>query len=1034
MLLLASEIRMTGLAALLLLAAPFSLPGAATFTRLYSFPKGAVKPQTSLVLGTDGNFYGTTPGGGTSDSGAVFRVSPTGEEATLYNFSGGTDGLTPGTALIQGSDGNFYGTTKFGGQLGGPNDPQGAGLGTIFKITPAGVLTTLHNFVGGNDDGSRPQGALLQGDDGNYYGTTAAGGPDDRGTVFRMTPAGALTILYSFTLAQFSNGYNPTAALVKGADGNYYGTTTSGGANFRGAVFKMTPAGVVSLFYSFDDTNPDGGTFPDGPLVLGSDGNFYGTTPKGGNNNYGTAYQLTSSGVYTTLHSFSAGLNPDGGGPEGALIEGAPGDFYGTASFGGANGGGVVFKITSAGVFTPLYSFSAQESGDGQIPLGALIAAGDGNFYGTTSQGALGGDVAAFRGNGTVFKISPAGVLTTVHQFAPAPYGGTPHAGLIQVADGNFYGTSFGGASDVGAIFKITPAGNYTTLYSFTGDPDGNGPEAALAEGSGGNFYGTTYQGGANDDGTLFKITPSGAFTLLHTFALDPDGAGPKAPLARGSDGSLYGVASRGGADGDNDGTAFKVTSDGTFVPLHTFLPAEGSFPVAALLQGADGNFYGTSEFGGANTIGNVFEMSPSGAVTNLYSFAGTADGAAPAAALVQGSDGAFYGTTTVGGTQNNGTIFKITAAGDLTILYRFAGGDDGSSPQAPLVLASDGNFYGTTESGGANSAGTIFMVTPAGTLTTLYAFPQPGDGASPLAGLIQGRDGSFYGTTSVGGGNGFGTIFKLEVSGVPPPLQPKLLNIATRLRVLAGDQVLIGGFIVTGTDPKNVIIRGIGPSLAQFFSGALADPTLDLYQGDTLLMSNNDWKSDQQAVIEATHIPPTNDLEAAIVRTLAPGSYTAILRGNNNTTGIGVVEVYDLSQTANSELANISSRGFVDAGDNVMIGGLIVGGGTGGGTVSVIVRAIGPSLSSSGLLGALQDPTLELHDGNGATIRSNDNWKTREDGSSQQSEIEATTIPPTNDLESALVQTLSPGNYTAVVRGKDNTTGIAVVEVYNLQ
>ena len=488
MLLLASEIRMTGLAALLLLAAPFSLPGAATFTRLYSFPKGAVKPQTSLVLGTDGNFYGTTPQGGTSDSGAVFRVSPTGEEATLYSFSGGTDGLTPGTALIQGSDGNFYGTTKFGGQLGGPNDPQGTGLGTIFRITPAGVLTTLHKFVGGNADGSRPQGDLLQGFDGNFYGTTAAGGPDDLGTVFRMTPHGALTILYSFTLAQFSNGYNPTAALVKGADGNYYGTTTSGGANFRGAVFKMTPAGVVSLFYSFDDTNPDGGTFPDGPLVLGRDGNFYGTTPKGGNNNYGTAYQLTSSGVYTTLHSFSAGLNPDGGGPEGALIEGAPGDFYGTASFGGANGGGVVFKITSAGGFTPLYSFSAQESGDGQIPLGALIAAGDGNFYGTTSQGALGGNVAVFRGNGTVFKISPAGVLTTVHQFAPAPYGGTPHAGLIQVADGNFYGTSFGGASDVGAIFKITPAGNYTTLYSFTGDADGNGPEAALAEGSGGNF------------------------------------------------------------------------------------------------------------------------------------------------------------------------------------------------------------------------------------------------------------------------------------------------------------------------------------------------------------------------------------------------------------------------------------------------------------------------------------------------------------------------------------------------------------------
>jgi uncharacterized repeat protein (TIGR03803 family) len=325
-------------------------------------------------------------------------------------------------------------------------------------------------------------------------------------------------------------------------------------------------------------------------------------------------------------------------------------------------------------------------------------------------------------------------------------------------------------------------------------------------------------------------------------------------------------------------------------------------------------------------------------------------------------------------------------------------------------------------------------MVTPAGTLTTLYAFPQPGDGVKPLAALTQGRDGSFYGTTSAGGGNGFGTIFKLEVPGVPPPLPTKLLNIATRLRVLAGDQALIGGFIITGTDSKKVIIRGIGPSLAQFFSGALADPTLDLYQGDTLLMSNNDWKSDQQAEIEATNIPPTNDLEAAIVRTLAPGSYTAILRGNNSATGIGVVEVYDLNQAANSELANISSRGFVDAGDNVMIGGLIVGGGTGGGTVRVIVRAIGPSLSNSGLVGALQDPTLELHDGSGTTIATNDNWKIRSDGSSQQAEVEATTIPPTNDLESAILSSLAPGNYTAIVRGVGNTTGIGVVEVYNLQ
>jgi hypothetical protein len=171
--------------------------------------------------------------------------------------------------------------------------------------------------------------------------------------------------------------------------------------------------------------------------------------------------------------------------------------------------------------------------------------------------------------------------------------------------------------------------------------------------------------------------------------------------------------------------------------------------------------------------------------------------------------------------------------------------------------------------------------------------------------------------------------------------------------------------------------------------------------------------------------------LESAILATLSPGAYTAILAGKNGGTGVGLVEVYDLGQGANSKLANISTRGFVDTGNNVMIGGLIVGGGSGGGTANVIVRALGPSVP---VAGALADPTLELHDGSGTTIATNDNWKTRADGTSQQAEIEATGIPPTNDLESALVRTLPPGNYTAIVRGKNSTTEVGLVEVYNLQ
>jgi hypothetical protein len=249
--------------------------------------------------------------------------------------------------------------------------------------------------------------------------------------------------------------------------------------------------------------------------------------------------------------------------------------------------------------------------------------------------------------------------------------------------------------------------------------------------------------------------------------------------------------------------------------------------------------------------------------------------------------------------------------------------------------------------------------------------------------------------------------------------------NISTRLRVETGDNALIGGFIITGTQPKKVIIRAIGPSLSSFFPGVLANPILELHgPGAFVTITNDNWRSDQQAEIIATGVPPSNDLESAIVATLAANNsaYTAIVRGVNNGTGIGVVEAYDLDRTVDSKLGNISTRGLVQTGDNVMIGGMIV---IGQSSLGVLVRAIGPSLPVSGPLG---DPTMELHDGNGGLIAANNNWR-----SDQEAEIIATGIPPSNDLESAIVRNLAPGNYTAIVRGVNGTTGIAVVEAYGL-
>jgi hypothetical protein len=251
------------------------------------------------------------------------------------------------------------------------------------------------------------------------------------------------------------------------------------------------------------------------------------------------------------------------------------------------------------------------------------------------------------------------------------------------------------------------------------------------------------------------------------------------------------------------------------------------------------------------------------------------------------------------------------------------------------------------------------------------------------------------------------------------------LANISTRLLVETGDNVLIGGFIIIGTQPKKVIVRAIGPSLP--LAGKLADPVLELHgPAGFATLTNDNWRSDQEAEIIATGIPPTNDLESAIVATLpANGAgYTAIVRGVNNGTGIGLVEAYDLDNTVDSKLANISTRGLVQTGDNVLIAGTIIQGPT---TQQVLVRAIGPSLD---LPGKLADPTLELHDGNGALIAANDNWR-----SDQEAAIIATGIPPTNDLESAIVETL-PANgasYTAIVRGVNGTTGVALVEIYAL-
>ena len=257
--------------------------------------------------------------------------------------------------------------------------------------------------------------------------------------------------------------------------------------------------------------------------------------------------------------------------------------------------------------------------------------------------------------------------------------------------------------------------------------------------------------------------------------------------------------------------------------------------------------------------------------------------------------------------------------------------------------------------------------------------------------------------------------------TGAAPPAV-HLANISTRLAVGAGDNVLIAGFIVTGSQPKKIVVRALGPLLP--VNENLADPTLELHDSSGATVAGNDnWRDTQQNALIATTISPANDYDSAIVRTVNPGAYTAVLAGKGGTTGVGLVEVYDLDLTVDSKLANISTRGFVGRGDNVLIGGTIV---VGNGTTTVLFRALGPSLTS--VSNALQNTTLELYNSQGNIIASNDNWQ-----DSQAAAIQATTIPPPDPREAAILRSLTPGGYTAIVRGKNNTTGVALIEAYQI-
>jgi len=384
-------------------------------------------------------------------------ASPAQTLDTLLSFNL-TNGEFPTASPVQGANGNFYGTTSGGGANGD---------GTVFEITPAGKLTTLYNFcaLSGCVDGADVFAGLTLATDGYFYGVTAGGGDGANcvyggcGTVFKISPKRRLTSLYRFCLQSGCPDGNTPIGLVQATNGNLYGVTYYGGANGdSGTIFELTRDGKLTTLYSFcAQSGCIDGKYPDAGLIQGRDGKLYGTTSYGGNSNEGTVFQITLSGKLTTLYSFCVQTGcADGAQPEAGLVQAADANFYGTTSFGGVSGyGGTVLTITRTGKLTTLYSFCSQEPPyctDGRFPLGALVQAADANFYGTTNGGGANAE-------GTIFKVSPNGQLSTLYSFCTEQDcidGRLTYGGLLHGTDGKFYGTAYqGGADSDGTVFSL---------------------------------------------------------------------------------------------------------------------------------------------------------------------------------------------------------------------------------------------------------------------------------------------------------------------------------------------------------------------------------------------------------------------------------------------------------------------------------------------------------------------------------------------------------------------------------------------------
>ncbi len=706
---------------------------------------------------------GLASDGGIEGKGTLYSIKTDASKtfSVIKNFADW--GRNPKSDLVKGPDGALYGMTPEGGTYN---------YGTLYRMTTNGTITILKHF---NlvPDGGAPRGSLILGKDGAFYGLTSNGGTYYGGVIFRYAPStGQYTVLKSFSGS--ADGYSPQGHLVQAADDSFYGITNLGGASGYGTVFKYTLSNTYTVLKSFNGTTEGGRSY--GSLVFGSDSALYGMTYLGGTYKYGTIFRIVPA---TKSFSVIRNLNgtTDGGYPRGDLILAKDGNLYGMTPDGGASYNGTIFKTNNSGTaFSVVKPMSASTYG-GQ-PQGSLVQASDGSFYGMAYS--LSGGYY-----GSVFKLTTGGSLSILKKFTKDTDGSSPCGSLVQGPDGLLYGMAFlGGKYNMGTLFRLATSGSsFNVLAHFNGAAEGNAPQETLALGKDSAYFGLTQYGGAYNHGALFKVC-GGVTTVVKSFNYNVDGAYPQGGLLRGKDGSLYGMTGAGGLKGG--GTIFKLSASGSFSTLrHLTAATDGGSPQSTLIQGMDDYLYGTTYSGGPGYGGTAFKLKTDGTgFTVLRAFVQTTDGNSTQAGLVQAKDGNYYGITGY-----SSRFFKITPSGQYSVVQTLDYALHGHNPYGSLVVGKDGDLYGTMNDGGTNNGGTIFKIKTDGTITVLRHLTKAADGANPKGGLVQGSDDAFYGTTSTGGTNGVGTIFRITTT--------KTFSVLRHLKMATDGGIPVGGLII---------------------------------------------------------------------------------------------------------------------------------------------------------------------------------------------------------------------------------------------